>query len=74
MAVLQLEDLAKRYNRKVWGVRKMDLEVKDKEFIVFLGPSGCGKTTCMRMIAGLEETTRGTIILDGQDITDLPPP
>jgi len=73
MAVLQLEDLAKRYNRKVWGVRKMDLEVKDKEFIVFLGPSGCGKTTCMRMIAGLEETTRGTIILDGQDITDLPP-
>ncbi|MBF9016932.1 MULTISPECIES: ABC transporter ATP-binding protein [unclassified Oceanispirochaeta] len=73
MAVLQLEDLAKRYNRKVWGVRKMDLEVKDKEFIVFLGPSGCGKTTCMRMIAGLEETTRGTIILDGQDITDLAP-
>jgi len=73
MAVLQLEDLAKRYNRKVWGVRKMDLEVKDKEFIVFLGPSGCGKTTCMRMIAGLEETTRGSIILDGQNITDLPP-
>lgn len=73
MAVLQLEDLAKRYNRKVWGVRKMDLEVKDKEFIVFLGPSGCGKTTCMRMIAGLEETTRGIITLDGQDITDLAP-
>ncbi|MDA3956374.1 ABC transporter ATP-binding protein [Oceanispirochaeta sp.] len=73
MAVLQLEDLAKRYNRKVWGVRKMDLVVKDKEFIVFLGPSGCGKTTCMRMIAGLEETTRGSITLDGQNITDLPP-
>lgn len=73
MAVLQLNDLAKQYNRKVWGVRKMDLEVKDKEFIVFLGPSGCGKTTCMRMIAGLEETTRGEIILDGRDITDLQP-
>lgn len=73
MAVLQLDDLAKRYNRKVWGVRKMDLEVEDKEFIVFLGPSGCGKTTCMRMIAGLEETTRGSIILEDRDITDLPP-
>ena len=73
MAVLELNDIAKKYNRKVWGVRKMDLEVEDKEFIVFLGPSGCGKTTCMRMIAGLEETTRGSIILDGRDITDLAP-
>ncbi|MBI9101765.1 MAG: ABC transporter ATP-binding protein [Spirochaetales bacterium] len=73
MAVLQLDDIAKKYNRKVWGVRKMDLEVEDKEFIVFLGPSGCGKTTCMRMIAGLEETTRGTITLNGRDITDLAP-
>ncbi|MDC7234431.1 MAG: ABC transporter ATP-binding protein [Spirochaetales bacterium] len=73
MAVLELNDLAKRYNRKVWGVRKMDLEVEDREFIVFLGPSGCGKTTCMRMIAGLEETTRGSINLEGRDITDLPP-
>ncbi len=73
MAVLELNDIAKKYNRKVWGVRKMDLEVEDKEFIVFLGPSGCGKTTCMRMIAGLEETTRGSIVLDGRDITDLAP-
>lgn len=73
MAVLELKDLAKQYDRKVWGVRKMDLEVEDKEFIVFLGPSGCGKTTCMRMIAGLEETTKGTIILQDRDITDLPP-
>ena len=73
MAILQLNNLAKRYNRKVWGVKEMNLEVNDKEFIVFLGPSGCGKTTCMRMIAGLEETTRGSIILDGRDITDLPP-
>jgi len=73
MAVLQLKDLAKKYDRKVWGVRKVDLEVEDKEFIVFLGPSGCGKTTCMRMIAGLEETTRGSIILNDRDITDLAP-
>ena len=73
MAVLELKDIAKQYNRKVWGVKKMDLEVEDKEFIVFLGPSGCGKTTCMRMVAGLEETTRGTILLQDRDITDLPP-
>ena len=73
MPVLTLTDLAKKYNRKVWGVRKMDLEVEDREFIVFLGPSGCGKTTCMRMIAGLETTTRGSIVLHDRDITELAP-
>ncbi len=72
MATLQLIDLAKRFSKKVWGVKKMDLEVKEKEFIVLLGPSGCGKTTTMRMIAGLEEVTKGTILLDGKDITDIP--
>jgi multiple sugar transport system ATP-binding protein len=73
MATLELIDLAKRYTKKVWGVRKMDLEVNEKEFIVLLGPSGCGKTTTMRMVAGLEEVTRGTILLDGKDITDIAP-
>ncbi|MCK4543731.1 MAG: ABC transporter ATP-binding protein [Spirochaetales bacterium] len=73
MATLQLIDLAKRFTKKVWGVRKMDLEVADKEFIVLLGPSGCGKTTTMRMIAGLENVTRGTILLDDRDITDIAP-
>ncbi|MCG8453836.1 MAG: ABC transporter ATP-binding protein [Spirochaetales bacterium] len=73
MTTLTLTNLAKRYSRSVWGVRSMSLDVKDKEFVVFLGPSGCGKTTCMRMIAGLETVTRGRIILKGQDITDLPP-
>ncbi len=73
MATLELNDLAKRFSKKVWGVKKMDLAVRDKEFIVLLGPSGCGKTTTMRMIAGLEEVTRGTILLDEKDITDIPP-
>lgn len=73
MATLELIDLAKRYTKKVWGVKKMDLEVHEKEFIVLLGPSGCGKTTTMRMVAGLEEVTRGTILLEGTDITDIPP-
>ncbi len=73
MATLELVDLAKRFSKNVWGVRKMDLDVNEKEFIVLLGPSGCGKTTTMRMVAGLEEVTRGTIRLDGKDITDTPP-
>lgn len=73
MATLELIDLEKRFTKKVWGVKKMDLEVADKEFIVLLGPSGCGKTTTMRMVAGLEEVTRGTILLDKRDITDMPP-
>ena len=73
MATLELIDLAKRYPKNIWGVKKMDLEVKDKEFIVLLGPSGCGKTTTMRMVAGLEEVTKGTILLDGRDITDIQP-
>jgi multiple sugar transport system ATP-binding protein len=73
MATLELIDLAKRFSKKVWGVKKMDLEVEEKEFIVLLGPSGCGKTTTMRMIAGLEEVTRGSILLDSKDITDIPP-
>ncbi|NOY09879.1 MAG: ABC transporter ATP-binding protein [Spirochaetes bacterium] len=73
MADLKLENLSKRFSRKVWGVKKMDLSVKDKEFLVLLGPSGCGKTTTLRLIAGLEEATTGNILIDGVDITDTPP-
>ena len=73
MATLQLIDLAKCFTKKVWCVRKMDLEVIDKELIVLLGPSGCGKTTTMRMVAGLEDVTRGTILLDDKDITNIAP-
>lgn len=73
MATLELLDIAKRFSKNIWGVKKMDLEVNNKEFIVLLGPSGCGKTTTMRMVAGLEEVTRGTILLNGKDITDIPP-
>ena len=73
MATLKLENIAKRFSKNVWGVKKMDLDVRDKEFIVFLGPSGCGKTTTLRMIAGLEEVTHGSIYLDDVDITDAQP-
>jgi multiple sugar transport system ATP-binding protein len=73
MATLRLEDVSKRFSRKVWGVRKIDLQVQDKEFIVLLGPSGCGKTTTLRMVAGLTEVTTGTIYIGDRDITELPP-
>ena len=51
----------------------IDLNIEDGEFVVFVGPSGCGKSTLLRLIAGLEDTTSGTIDIDGKDATDLPP-
>jgi multiple sugar transport system ATP-binding protein len=51
----------------------IDLTIEDGEFVVFVGPSGCGKSTLLRLIAGLEDTSGGTISIDGQDATDLPP-
>ena len=73
MATLELINLTKRFGRNVVAVKNLSLKVQDGEYLVLLGPSGCGKTTTMRMVAGLEEVTEGTIILDGVDITDLPP-
>ena len=73
MANLKLVNLSKRYSKKVWGARGINLEVNSKEFIGLLGPSGCGKTTILRMIAGLEEVTEGNIYIEGKDITFLPP-
>jgi multiple sugar transport system ATP-binding protein len=51
----------------------VDLDINDGEFVVFVGPSGCGKSTLLRLIAGLEDTTSGTIAIDGKDATALPP-
>jgi multiple sugar transport system ATP-binding protein len=73
MATLKLENISKKFGRDTWGVRKVDLEVEDREFVVFLGPSGCGKTTTLRMISGLELVTTGTVYIDGRDVTDDPP-
>src|SRR3569833_1812395 len=49
------------------------LEIADKSFVVFVGPTGCGKTTLLRLIAGLEDTTSGKILIDGKDVTNVPP-
>ncbi len=73
MATLKLAELSKRYGKKVWGAKDVNLTVDDKEFVVFLGPSGCGKTTTMRMVAGLEEVTEGRILIDDKDVTLNPP-
>jgi len=73
VAAIGLERLTKVYSDGTRAVRELDLEVDDGEFVVFVGPSGCGKTTALRMIAGLEDVTSGTIKVGGEVVNDLPP-
>ncbi len=70
--VISLQNVSKEFDGK-YAVENFNLEVKKGEFVTFLGPSGCGKTTTLRMIAGFEMPTQGKIILNGQDITHVPP-
>src|SRR5690606_35723816 len=72
MAEIILDQVHKRFG-PVTVVESMSLTVRDGEFVVFVGPSGCGKSTTLRMIAGLEDTSGGTISIDGRDVTDLEP-
>lgn len=72
MAHIELKNIVKRYGDFV-AVKDFNLEVADKEFVVFLGPSGCGKTTTLRLIAGLETPEEGDIFIDGQRVNDLSP-
>ena len=73
MAGLQLQHLDKIYDNKVQAVFDFNLDVEDGEFIVLVGPSGCGKSTTLRMIAGLEDISAGKLIIDGKDVTRMPP-
>ena len=73
MASLSLKNLNKIYDNNVQAVFDFNLEVEDGEFIVLVGPSGCGKSTTLRMIAGLEDISSGTPIIDGKDVTQMPP-
>jgi multiple sugar transport system ATP-binding protein len=68
-----LEGLTKRYQDGTTAVRSLDLSIADGELMVLVGPSGCGKTTALRMVAGLEEITEGTILVDGQPVNDMEP-
>ncbi|MGN0387046.1 MAG: ABC transporter ATP-binding protein [Lachnospiraceae bacterium] len=73
MASLKLQHLEKIYDNKVQAVYDFDLDVKDGELIVLVGPSGCGKSTTLRMVAGLEDISKGHLFIDGKDITTMPP-
>lgn len=73
MAYLEFNNLGKTYPNGFEAVKDFNLGVEKKEFIVFVGPSGCGKTTTLRMLAGLEDITKGTIKIDGNIINDLEP-
>jgi len=74
MAKVKLSGIYKRYEgNKNFSVSDFNLEIGEKEFIVFVGPSGCGKSTTLRMIAGLEDITDGELYIDGVLVNDLPP-
>ncbi len=71
MAKVELINIHKRYGAKTI-IHKLNVVVRDKEFLVLVGPSGCGKSTTIRLIAGLEKVTDGDILLDGSRINDIP--
>jgi multiple sugar transport system ATP-binding protein len=70
---IALEGITKRYQDGTTAVRSLDLSIADGELMVLVGPSGCGKTTALRMVAGLEEITEGTILIDGRPVNDMEP-
>ena len=73
MAAIELEKLTKIYPDGTCAVEEFDLDIGDGEFVVFVGPSGCGKTTALRMIAGLEAITSGTVRVGGRTVNDVSP-
>lgn len=73
MASLSLKNVCKTYPNGFKAVKDFNLEIEDKEFIIFVGPSGCGKSTTLRMIAGLEEISEGEMYIDGRLINDVEP-
>ena len=73
MATLSLRNIKKVYDNKVTAVDNFNLEIADKEFIVFVGPSGCGKSTTLRMVAGLEDISDGDLFIDGKRVNDVAP-
>ena len=73
MAPITLEKLTKVYQNGFEAIRDLDLDVADGEFMVLVGPSGCGKTTALRMVAGLEDITDGTLRIGGKVVNDVSP-
>jgi len=73
MAHVELKNLGKVYEGSSFAVKGVNIEIRDKEFVVLVGPSGCGKSTTLRMIAGLEEITEGDLFIDGKRVNDVSP-
>ena len=72
MAEIQLKHVYKKYDDGVTAVSDFNLQIEDKEFVIFVGPSGCGKSTTLRMIAGLEEISQGELFIDGKQMNHVP--
>jgi multiple sugar transport system ATP-binding protein len=72
MARVEFNHVYKRFN-KVEIVHDINLDIKDKEFLVLVGPSGCGKSTCLRMVAGLEEVSEGEVLIGDRVVNGVPP-
>src|SRR6201981_1728919 len=72
MAQVVIRSLNKKFD-EVHAVKNVNLDIRDKEFVVLVGPSGCGKTTTLRMVAGLESITSGQITIDEPVVNELPP-
>lgn len=73
MAGIKLQHIYKRYSETVTAVKDFNLDIADKEFIVFVGPSGCGKSTTLRMVAGLEEISEGDLYIGDRRVNDVAP-
>lgn len=73
MAEIRFENVSKIFQNKVKAVKDINLDIKDKEFMVLVGPSGCGKSTILRMIGGLEEISEGNLYIDNKLVNKLPP-
>ena len=71
--IIELKGIGKSFDGSEYIVRDFNLTIKPGEFVTLLGPSGCGKTTTLRMIAGFETPTEGSILLEGKDISMIPP-
>src|ERR671915_1460861 len=73
MAEIQLQKVTKRYPDGTEGVKTLDLDIGDGEFMILVGPSGCGKSTALRMVAGLEDISEGELLIGGRRVNDVAP-
>ena len=70
--IVRIEGISKTFGKAV-ALQHLELDIAPGEFVTFLGPSGCGKSTTLRILGGFETPDKGRIVLDGQDVTALPP-